>query len=72
MADLKDTTTDDHEIKEDIQEMKDINAQESGKLTPKQLLTNGRQMNGWRFWVACGVQFLQQVSGQCIRDEGGR
>ena len=53
----------DDEVQEDIKEINELNALSDGnKLTLKELFTNGRDMNLWRFSVACGSQACQQIT----------
>ena len=62
MARLEDTTVDSAQIQSDIKEMQEINAQESAKLTWRELVTNKtRGMNGWRFGAGCMSQAFQQI-----------
>jgi len=64
MANLHDTTPDDEEIRNDIDEINKINAMTQGqKLTWKEFLSNGRNMNLWRTSVACASQAMQQIGG---------
>lgn len=64
MANLHDTTPDDEEIRNDIDEINKLNAMTQGqKLTWKEFLSNGRDMNLWRASVACGSQAMQQIGG---------
>lgn len=58
------TTVDNEEVQEDIKEINEINAETEGrKLTWKEFLSNGKEMNLWRFSAACGSQAMQQVTG---------
>ncbi|EME38944.1 hypothetical protein DOTSEDRAFT_180963 [Dothistroma septosporum NZE10] len=64
MARLEDTTVDSAQIQADIKEMNEINAQESAKLTWRELVTiKTRGMNGWRFGAGCLSQAFQQIGG---------
>lgn len=64
MANLHDTTPDDEDIRSDIDEINKLNAMTQGqKLTWKEFLSNGRDMNLWRASVACGSQAMQQIGG---------
>lgn len=62
MAVLEDKTEDDPDLLGDIEEMKRVNAITAEKLTPKELFSNGKEMNLWRLSVACLSQAFQQVS----------
>lgn len=57
------TDPDDETIQEDIKEINEQNAQAEGKLTWGELVSNGKDMNLWRFCAACGSQAMQQISG---------
>lgn len=64
MAHLHDTTPDAEDIRSDIDEINKLNAVTQGqKLTWKEFLSNGRDMNLWRASVACGSQAMQQIGG---------
>lgn len=64
MADLHDATVDDASVQEDIDEILELNAAtDEKKLTWKEMFTNGKDMNLWRFCAACGCQAMQQISG---------
>lgn len=62
MARLEDLPIDSEQIQSDIKEIQKINAQESSKLTWRELITNKtRGMNGWRFSAGCLSQAFQQI-----------
>lgn len=62
MARLEDVPIESEQIQSDIKEMQEINAQESSKLTWRELVTNKtRGMNGWRFGAGCLSQAFQQI-----------
>lgn len=64
MADMHNTTPDDPVVREDIDEINEINAITEGrKLTWGEFFSNGKEMNLWRFCAACGSQAMQQISG---------
>lgn len=64
MARLKDCNTDDKELQDDISEIKRINQITAGqKLTLKEFLSNGRDMNRWRASIAFLAQAFQQIGG---------
>lgn len=64
MGFLHDTDPHDPEVQEDIKEINELNAiTENQKLTWRDLFSNGRDMNLWRFSVACGSQAMQQITG---------
>ncbi|KAF2170720.1 hypothetical protein M409DRAFT_63802 [Zasmidium cellare ATCC 36951] len=64
MARLEDLPIDSAQIQSDIKEIQEINAQESSKLTWRELVTNKtRGMNGWRFSAGCLSQAFQQIGG---------
>lgn len=55
---------DDDLVQDDIREIKEQSAESDGKkLTWKEMLSNGRDMNLWRFSAACGSQAMQQITG---------
>ena len=65
MAQFHDTTPDDQQVLADIKEIDDLNAVTQGSaLSWKEFFSNGREMNLWRTSVACGSQFLQQITGE--------
>ncbi|KAK3651592.1 hypothetical protein LTR56_004321 [Elasticomyces elasticus] len=54
----------DAQIREDIEEINKLNAMEQGrKLSWKEFLSNGKEMNLWRAAAACGSQACQQIGG---------
>jgi MFS family permease len=53
----------DPEVQDDIKEINELNAQSSGKLSWRELFSNGKDMNLWRFSCACGSQAMQQITG---------
>jgi len=64
MAYLQDAGPDSDEAQNDIKEIHELNAATQGrKLTWKEFFTNGKEMNLWRFSVACASQAFQQMSG---------
>lgn len=64
MAWQHDTNVENEEVQEDIKEINELNAETEGrKLTWKEFLSNGKEMNLWRFCAACGSQAMQQVTG---------
>lgn len=63
MAVLEDKPEDDPDLLGDIEEMKRVNAITAEKLTPKELFSNGKEMNLWRLSVACLSQAFQQLGG---------
>jgi len=64
MARFHETTPDDEQVKADIAEIDKINAlTEGSKLSWKEFLSNGKEMNLWRTGVACASQACQQISG---------
>lgn len=51
-------------VQDDIRDIKEQAAETDGKkLTWKEMLSNGKDMNLWRFSAACGSQAMQQVTG---------
>lgn len=61
---LEDKPADDPTLIADIAEMQRINEiTSSTKLKPKELLTNGKEMNLWRLSAACLAQAFQQLGG---------
>lgn len=68
MAQFHDSKPDAEEVQEDIQEIKEINAESAGrKLTWREMLSNGKEMNLWRFSAGCASQCFQQVSVRCFQ-----
>ena len=64
MAILEGKDVDDPTLIADIQEMERVNEITSAtKLTTKELLSNGKEMNLWRLSVACLAQAFQQLGG---------
>ncbi|KAF7197786.1 Sugar transporter STL1 [Pseudocercospora fuligena] len=64
MAVLENKTPEDPTLIADIEEMQRVNAiTQSTKLTTKELLSNGKEMNLWRLSVACLSQAFQQLGG---------
>lgn len=63
MAWQHETSPDDQSIQDDIKEINEQNSEAEGKLTWKEFFSNGKDMNLWRFWAACGSQAMQQISG---------
>lgn len=63
MAWQHETEPNDEAIQEDIKAINEQNAEAEGKLTWKELFSNGKDMNLWRFCAACGSQAMQQISG---------
>ena len=52
----------DPEVQDDIKEINELNAAAEGKLSWRELFSNGKDMNLWRFSVACGSQACQQIT----------
>lgn len=64
MAVLENKTPEDPTLIADIEEMQRVNAiTQATKLTTKELLSNGKEMNLWRLSVACLSQAFQQLGG---------
>lgn len=64
LAVLENKDVDDPTLIADIEEMQRVNAiTSSTKLTAKELLSNGKEMNLWRLSVACLSQAFQQLGG---------
>jgi len=64
MAYLHNTGPDSDEVQDDFKEIHELNAATQGqKLTWMEFFTNGKEMNLWRFSVACASQASQQISG---------
>ncbi|CZT25677.1 probable sugar transporter STL1 [Ramularia collo-cygni] len=64
LAVLEDKSPEDLVIIADVEEMDRVNKIVSAnKLTPKELFSNGKEMNLWRLSVACLSQAFQQLGG---------
>lgn len=64
MAILEGKAVDDPTLLADVEEMQRVNEITSAtKLTAKELLTNGKEMNLWRLSAACLAQAFQQLGG---------
>lgn len=65
MARLHSTTPKDEVVQNDIAEVEEINRITEGqKLTIREFLSNGKEMNLWRSSIACASQAFQQISGK--------
>lgn len=63
MGHIYETTPDDDVVQDDIKEINELNAATQGsKLTWKEFLSNGKEMNLWRFSAACASQAFQQIT----------
>jgi MFS family permease len=62
MGYIHESDSDDPRVQDDVKEINDLNAATQGKLTWQELFTNGKDMNLWRFSVACGSQAMQQIT----------
>lgn len=61
---LEDKSEDDPTLVADIAEMQRVSEiTSSTKLKPKELLSNGKEMNLWRLSAACLAQAFQQLGG---------
>lgn len=62
MARPYDTAPEDERVQTDVKGLVELNAVESGsKLTWREFLSNGKDMNLWRASAACGSQAFQQI-----------
>lgn len=64
LAALEEKDHEDPTLVGDVEEMERVNAITSAtKLSAKELLSNGKEMNLWRLTVACLAQAFQQLGG---------
>jgi hypothetical protein len=63
MGYMHQTEPQDPEFQDDIKKINELNAHSSGKLSWRELFSNGKDMNLWRFSCACDSQAKQQITG---------